>query len=524
MTNDTETQLYSHHIFLFPFSWNYFGSSQSKYPTFESRTSLELIRSHLDKKKWKYLDFANDPINYYNDYVFFHTSAREAVFGQPVTGLGDKVYPMVLNFQMINATSGIYEIKIKKNEVPFKLVIDKIRLNLYDTGIGILSFFLNNHSHPDWQEILEINDYGRRIYPQFLDTGAQDKKGGSLLDATRDAFLAEKITVKNEDDNIIFEEDFESVAGLFSKSNQARVEWPLLSNQLVGKLLGDIFTTQKEEEPYILVEPIIDDRMFVVSWFGNDQEASSLKANYLDPKSADKWMQYIFVDNSGNSCQSERMRRELLEKHSYDRWLDYGTLYGISRYSMVVISGNNDFTKKHLVNHVRGRYFELVQLCLAQRASCLRFSAEITALSGEKDERKMNKEADFLYREYLRFINKVYFREATPQEQGIELYDRLQANMDIKEEVSMLNQELTDLFEFLSLKENSAQSKAANLFAWVATIFLPASLVASIFGFSTISDNISFWGIRPEWNFWIPLCLTLFVLGLSWLFLRRGTK
>ncbi len=517
---DKTKKPHSYHVFLFPFSWDYQVNGGAAFVgTFEQRTNLDKFENVLTSSGlWSTLNMSQAPLDYYNDFAYFHTSVREAVFGKP-----DSKSNIVRNYERVGAKGGLYEIKLKKLAKPYRLTVEQIRLNVYDTGVGILSFFLSNHDYPDWQQVLEINDYGRRIYPQFLDTSSKEEAGTTILDAVHNAFLAERIQVNDANGRVIFSEDF-SYAGNLLKLGGNPAEWAFLSETMVRGMFGSLdFTTAKgkaESQPNISIEPILDDRMFVVCWHGDTKAANELKPDFLKPAKADKWMQYMFVDNSGNSCQSNMMAEELLKRHTYHRWANYATFYGVTRYSLVALSELNDFTQQHLVGHVKGRYMELAQLSLAQRASCQRFSHEINNLAN-LDEKTMKREADFLHKEYLRFVNKLYFLEATPQEQGIDLYEMLQKEMRIAEEVSFLNGELTDLYEFLSLREASEQSRAANQFAWVATIFLPASLVAAIFGFSTIDVNLKFWGGAPTLKFWLPLGLTLLAILIAPQILRK---
>ncbi|MCS4454100.1 hypothetical protein JTT00_01810 [Clostridium botulinum] len=63
--------------------------------------------------------------------------------------------------------------------------IKSIKLKVYDTGVATLSYFLNNYEWKNKEDILRINDYGRRIYPQHIP-----------LDTVRSNFLAKKLSLK----------------------------------------------------------------------------------------------------------------------------------------------------------------------------------------------------------------------------------------------------------------------------------------------------------------------------------------
>lgn len=58
--------------------------------------------------------------------------------------------------------------KIHIKEQLFLLDIKQIRLKLYKTGIGLLSFELLNHHYLQLEEIEAINSFSKMIYPPIL--------------------------------------------------------------------------------------------------------------------------------------------------------------------------------------------------------------------------------------------------------------------------------------------------------------------------------------------------------------------
>ncbi|MEI7587746.1 MAG: hypothetical protein WCJ44_34140, partial [Runella sp.] len=88
--------------------------------------------------------------------------------------------------------------------------------------------------------------------------------------------------------------------------------------------------------------------------------------------------------------------------------------------------------------------------------------------------RTINNIAD-LYLSYTKFIQKIYFREVTPQEQGIELYDLLQDRLTIKNNVEDLGREMGELNQFVEAQQQRSIS-------WITYVLLPISLILSFFG------------------------------------------
>jgi hypothetical protein len=480
--------LHSHHIFLFPFKWDYINDK--KKGNFSQRTKVNDFDMLLDKNKWQLLDFTKDKLNHFNDHAYFYPFTRDAIFN---LGKKNDDHTLLNNYEYRESSGGRYDIHIEKKDnksFHYELSIDTIRLNIYDTGVGILSFHLSNYNVLTREDILRINDYGRRIYPQFLDTSNdQEVIDVDLLKATRHAFLAKSISATNAKGVEIFTEDFSYISKIQNLEPQ---NWALLSNDWVQKIFGKSFLSQEPtffSEKYVVINPIIDDRMFVVSWYGNDTEIKALQQvnkgelpNYLQHDKTDFWMQLMFVDNSGSSSQSPIFSERLLQEHIYDRWIGYSTIFGVTRYSFIALTNLGDYPVKFIASHVKGRYFELVQLSLVQRISALRFSDEVTGIVVKKNSRNLAVETDTLYEEYLRFINKIYFREPTAQEQGIELYGLLQKSMGIENEVKNLAQEIQELHNYVMLKAEDKRNTTLDTLTFVGSIFAVFSLILGVLG------------------------------------------
>jgi len=97
-----------------------------------------------------------------------------------------------------------------------------------------------------------------------------------------------------------------------------------------------------------------------------------------------------------------------------------------------------------------------------------------------------------LYYDYINFINNFHLREITAQEQGIELYNLLLEKMNIKNEVEYIDNEIAELHTYVNMVEDRERNrKMANL-NLLATFFLPATLLAAIFGIGFITNQTPF--------------------------------
>lgn len=125
-------------------------------------------------------------------------------------------------------------------------------------------------------------------------------------------------------------------------------------------------------------------------------------------------------------------------------------------------------------------YFQMITLLLAMRTSILRFSDEIASLASNEtiDTEKLTN----LYQRYLTFYNRLYFKEVTHQDQGIELYDMARKQMKIDDHMEKLDGKFTKLFEFAKMQSDDKSAKKMNMLTVMGAIFLPPSFMMSLFG------------------------------------------
>ncbi|WP_442765132.1 hypothetical protein [Sulfurospirillum cavolei] len=419
--------LYSYHTFMFPFVLeNQFVPERSKW----GEAKKFEIKSPRD----------------FNEYNYFYPYVQKVLY--------QREEESAAKYFEYTAQLGTYVITCKQGN--FTLEVDGISLRLFSTDVGILSFNLKNTKHSKPQDILAINDFGRRIYPAFLgDDGTKTPK---------ENFLAESIALKIEGQEELFE-DF----SYFDDMKRAD-ENPDRLPKFISALLG--------EEAKI--RPIIDDRMFVLSFCMNDAITSQLG----DYENNDWWYRYLFIDGNAKTCQSKKMMQSLLQHSTYDRWLNDGTLFGISRYSFVCVTS---FGAGFLLTHMQTMYFQMVTLLLAYRASILKFAHEVTEISKDPDNKIKDMMA--LHEQYLKFINHLFFREVTAQEQGIELFDKAMSIMNIEKSLKDLQSDIAELHAFADLKNEKRRQKSLDKIGKIGAYVLVPTLIAGIFGMNTLDDG-----------------------------------
>ena len=437
---------YSYHNFMFPFRWEKKNSEEKtlteqialKNVTFESSTQWE--RGTPD-------GITYDERNYFYEFV------HKAIYDKD----GDASHVRHYERKEPKTSSVTFEIATK--EKVYKLQVKGIHLNMYSTGVGILSFHLYNHEYPSPEDVLRINQMGRRIFPPFIASKDGDR-----------GMIAHSIEIKGLKGQSEYKEDFNS----YNEETE-----PNTPASFIDRLIDEAFKN-------ILREPVVDDRMFVLCWYKNDEWANELGGKDYDRfLHSSKWYEFVYVDDLGGmSCQNDAMQHDLITKATYNRWQKYKSLYGITRYSMVYLTNTNCFTPT--LNTFETMYSKMAEHILVQKSTVLRFSSEVTNIINNSGGKIVGRKVDSLYREYINFINHIHFREVTAQDQGIELYQMLYQALDIESQVKGLDDEISELHDYISLREDRETNDTMYVLTWIATIGVPLSVVIGVFGMNSL--------------------------------------
>jgi hypothetical protein len=293
-----------------------------------------------------------------------------------------------------------------------------------------------------------------------------------------------------------------------------------------------VFTAKEEKSDWekISFRLLISDRMFFQCWYGNNDTARSVGAEMNlhngSPSFAYAhcpfWYAFLYGDKDAGSpsIANKLLMEEQLLENTYARWVSYGTIYGFSKDSFVCVSQDLDtFNIIDLSIHMQTIYYQMAVLCLAQRASVLRFSGEVADLAdlGKQSVDDTSSRIQQLNLNYIEFINKIYYREISPEIQGIEIYNHFQKAMNIEQDVNDLKTEIGELYNFSMMKKQDEQTKSQAWLNTLAIVFLPASIVLSFFGIGYIKAESEFvWLGNPGTNIWsvIILVTVTFILTI----------
>ncbi len=573
MKPEISEKLYSHHIFIFPFKWKMWDIDDDKASLYE-KFNVKKFAQELENSSWERKEFELNHYDHYNEFNYFYDYVREVLYDLHSRVKSTNTDDDLINhFEYLLEEEKKYNIKLCGEDKLFSLEIDSILLNVYKTGTAALSIHLRNYTYPGKDDILKINKFGRRIYVPFFDldpdsiiTGKpDDTKQEKVLCATKRFEIPEAIWIGNpnltEGDKKLLE-NFEQYRNKKFFSTGA-----FTLPKFIKGLFPEDFFIVRENEGYLDQEkkkkhtkykislmPVLDDRMHVVCWYGNTELVNELnqiqkcndfdlgnyyindnreKKNHYSYEESEWWYNYIFNDYPEPMHKDRFTRQKLLRENTYSRWVEWGTIYGFSRFSFVMLTSSFSNLERnnatYLVRHLQSMYYKMAELCLLQRATVLSFSDEVTHVSNliDKDkEEQIIEKITHLYKHYILFVNKIYFREVTAQEQGIEMYDMMQRIMRIPSDVKDLDNEIGELNQFASMIAEKNETKAVNKLTRVATILLIPTLIAGLFGMNLLPETkdyppFFFW-LNSTWSpFWTILVIISIFTSICYLLLTK---
>lgn len=444
---------HSCHIMLFPFQWKV---NDLKKKDFSKQISLKSI-SPRPGSKWKRASIQEgDERNLlFNEQNYFYEFTHDALydFGD------DNDESLIHHYERSETDEKEVSFVFGHANKEYKLHLKYLNLNIYATGVGVLSFYLSNETYDKPEDVLVINQFARRVYPLFI----EDLEYRRLLPDF----------VRIEGLNGDYSEDFSSY----------KTDVGNRPASYVTKLIFDM-------APNIDIIPVVDDRMFVLSWFKNNDLSQIFSASEdIEPlKASDFWYKYVFVQDAQVNCHNKAMRNKLIEDSTYLRWQGVGSIYGFSRNSFVYLTTED--APQHLLSNFETEYVRMAEMVLVQRASVLRFSEEISLLSSDKlDNANLSKRVNSLRREFIRFVNQMHFHEVTAQEQGIDFYKKLYEFAGLETYVKKLDSEIEELDNYVTMAEERNMNHIASNLSMVASFFVPATVLSGIFGMNNTWAN-----------------------------------
>lgn len=529
MGSDTSPAVSSRHTFLFPFRWDAEACSLDSLAG-EFAKSGSWLCHDMDPGEQKIFrqedvcpcGFTDDARkDKFAEYQYFYPAVRQAIFGMS----GSVMRSFTYGHRYDHYAGATYQIVVpgekgtqerpEKPEKRYTLPLEAVRLNLYNTGIGILYFQCGIPKRGDGQaltlaDIKCVNEYGRRISY-----------------ATYEPFaLARSIRVQLPAGKQFFAE--------FQKPVERGTYVPAVplgeAKGYVASFLTDILNTNGKYHFYsgvrpekgksnLVICPALDDRMYI-HCLVICRELAEKARQILDHEEGldcqEKSLYELFyVDKDGGcSCQDAGMRKQELEEVCYRRWLGYGSLYGVTHHSFMLLMNSED---EHTINAFLNIYCQLSCLCIAQKASLISLQAQMAAIAeGLESGRKnvnMRKSAELaqLQERYVAFSNQLDFYSVTEQYQGVELYDRLRQQLYIPQARENLITQIERLYETAAVNRDYAFGKWALILAIVSLVASGAEITLSYDELAFTRLGVMHWGWLLAWLTGVSVILGLLI-------------
>lgn len=542
-------EVYSYHTFLYPFLWNNdenisrekFESALLEFWTEDNMITAQNTLSSIERPNpW---NNEEQPRLDYQVFQYFNAAAREVLF----RGNGDIVHGWVYRPGKVH-NKGIYQIDAKGKN--YKLNVNHIRLRLFNTGVGILAFELEYPLPAGGREqarkdVLEINEYGRRLYPEYLPYTID---GDGSFD--KENICASRITL-DLGEGVVFKEEIKKKAEAHIDQKTGDLANSYLNDPLQNK--NFIKTLLLGEDQKFQIVPAIDDRMFVCccildsdyvdhflgypAW-PDDQCIGVRQMAFWkfmkDWETGKELYALTNIDAGKSSCQNRVMLNQYFEEQLYLRWLEIGTIHAVTNHSMVCLT--SPYVMDSVVNPFLIEYVQMVILVQAQRASLLAFDSCITETIRSVRGKQGTMEIRILDRlieleeNFAVFQGQMLLQEVTPQIQGIELYEKLQKMLFIGKLEKGVQQQLNNLYEIAESKRAKQQEQQRideeNAMRRQELFFSVFAILGIFSAWVDLTDYVEKWYKPSEFPFAIisGVFISIIVIIFAYIIFRKPRK
>ncbi len=260
------------------------------------------------------------------------------------------------------------------------------------------------------------------------------------------------------------------------------------------------------------------------------------------------WIKLLNVDgpdDKGDAYKTHHSIRDFekkwAEKRTYHRWEQWGTWYGFSYHSGVMLATGPDENKKspNFCLHFREMYFDMALLLFYLRVTLFRFSSRLSQVAEQRlghpdkpagtDQQLIDNFTEL--RDAFSIFTLLYqFPLLSNQQQAIEMYELARKHFDIDDFYKEIKGEIDDTHEYIELKHSNRLSRLAIYIAWIGLPLALSALIAGLFGMNFNELHIlEYWQpggkhCAPNGEFvvsaliaCIPLIIALFIWLTIWI-------
>jgi hypothetical protein len=167
------------------------------------------------------------------------------------------------------------------------------------------------------------------------------------------------------------------------------------------------------------------------------------------------------------------------EKRTYQRWTEWGTWYGYSYHSGVMLAPSEK--EPPLWRYFGEMYFDQILLLFYLRITLFAFSRELTRINQGDRFNELRDQFKLLRASFAKFTNLYQFPLISNQQQGLEMYNAARKSMDIDDLFKEVQEEISSTHEFLEMKASRRLGKIANRIACIGAVFAVGSLLPDVY-------------------------------------------
>ena len=220
-------------------------------------------------------------------------------------------------------------------------------------------------------------------------------------------------------------------------------------------------------------------------------------------------------DDPRDLHENTEFERDWTESRTYLRWAHYGTAQGFTGHSTMMLGAPCGEPPTWL--HFGQMYFDQLLLMLYVRASIFRFSRRLSSISAEARKARGGDAPDFtqfredfarLRLDFDLFTNLYRFPLLSTEQQAVEMFEKLNAALDIEAIYKEVENEVDGTHDVLELLATQRFSRVAMVLSVLGVLGVLAGLIQAVLSFTGLE--------QIKGTNWIAIVLT--VAGVAVLF------
>lgn len=223
-----------------------------------------------------------------------------------------------------------------------------------------------------------------------------------------------------------------------------------------------------------------------------DDSLDPLRPGQAAPVASGWWVKLLNVDEPpavtsdvvAEGARITAFERDWIDRHTYRRWLEGGHLYGFCHHGGAHLRGT-DRGAPATHRHFATMYLDQILLLLYLRTTTFRLSLSLARTSARaadrpEDDRAFASSIMRLRRDLALVTNLYRYPLLSNQQQGIELYELARDALDVDPLFMEVHEQLKTTDDFLTSREQTTLSHAANRLGQIAMYAGVAGLVIAL--------------------------------------------